>query len=42
MVNKGKHFNVKHSIIRADDKLPKRLLEEKGGVGGPHSLIDNP
>ncbi len=31
--NIRKAFNVKHGASRADDKLPKRLLEEKGRAG---------
>jgi aldehyde:ferredoxin oxidoreductase len=31
--NIRKAFNVKHGATRADDKLPKRLLEEKGRAG---------
>ena len=31
--NIRKAFNVRHGASRADDKLPKRLLEEKGRAG---------
>jgi aldehyde:ferredoxin oxidoreductase len=33
IINIRKAFNVKHGATRADDKLPKRLLEEKGRAG---------
>ncbi|MEM3891225.1 MAG: aldehyde ferredoxin oxidoreductase family protein [Nitrososphaerales archaeon] len=33
IINIRKAFNVKHGATRADDKLPKRLLEEKGRTG---------